>query len=110
MEVSLRGGWRGDVGVGAVEETVADRVVALDEGNTPGLDPSVVGSVGLRLAEEGEGVVSTFEETGLIVGLDDVVVVLLRQGRVRAGVVHADTLDDEPNVGLLVLANAGGAM
>ncbi len=79
-----------------------------NKGNTPWFYPGIVGGVGLRTAQECEGIVCALQETRLIIGFDDAVVILFRERWVRAGVVHAYALDDMSDVGLLVLANTGG--
>lgn len=57
VNIPLRRRSGGDVGVTAVEQTVADGVIALDEGNAPGLKEGVIGDLRLVSGDVGEGLV-----------------------------------------------------
>lgn len=101
VNATLRRHGGGGVGVAAVEEAVADGVVALDEGDAPGLEEGVVGDVGLGGGDVGEGSVGALAEAVHgVLGQDRVELGHGELG-VRPRVVHVDALHDERHVDLL---------
>jgi hypothetical protein len=57
-----------------------------------------------------ESVVRVLQKTILRIDVDNALVIFLRKCWVRAGIIHADAFNNEPDRGLLVLANARCAM